>query len=197
MYTHSIPPPYYFQTSRGRYPLPCLIFSGSPTSSGKGEKKHESARGRKMAALLSVCTGLRFPVCLGVLAPFQLLMIPTRCASKKAGRTSRNHGGKSPGKHYGYKKLDGTFVHAGAILATQRQIRWHPGFQVGLGRRQILYALEDGIVRFTKEVYVPHPDSPETNDVICRLPVGALLYKTFINVIPPKQEGRFKLVDML
>nr|XP_033817890.1 39S ribosomal protein L27, mitochondrial isoform X2 [Geotrypetes seraphini] len=150
-----------------------------------------------MASLRSVATALRLPVCLGVLAPFQLSTIPTRCASKKSGGSSKNHGGKSPGKYYGYKRIDGNFVHAGTILATQLQMRWHPGFQVGLGRRKTLYALEDGIVRFTKEVYVPHPDSPETSNVICHLPVGALLYKTFINVIPAKQEGRFKLVNML
>ncbi|XP_029456487.1 39S ribosomal protein L27, mitochondrial [Rhinatrema bivittatum] len=150
-----------------------------------------------MAVLGSVYTALRLPGCLGVMAPMQLSLVPIRCASKKAGSSSKNHGGKSPGKHYGTKKLDGDFVHAGNILATQRQIRWHPGTQVGMGHNKTLFALEDGIVRYTKEVYVPSPRSVETRNVICRLPVGAVLYKTFINVIPAPQEGRFRLVDML
>lgn len=74
-------------------------------------------------------------------------------------------------------------MHAGNILATQRLIRWHPGAHVGMGRNKTLYALEDGIVRYTKEVYVPPPRSSESREVICSLPKGAILYKTFISVI--------------
>ncbi|XP_067860517.1 39S ribosomal protein L27, mitochondrial isoform X2 [Heptranchias perlo] len=91
----------------------------------------------------------------------------------------------------------GDFVHTGNILATQRLIRWHPGANVGMGRNKTLFALEDGTVRYTKEVYVPPPRSLETMKIISRLPKGAVLYKTFINVVPTKQEGCFKLVDML
>ncbi|KAJ8399777.1 hypothetical protein AAFF_G00408820 [Aldrovandia affinis] len=89
------------------------------------------------------------------------------------------------------------FVHAGNILATQGAMRWHPGAHVGMGTNNTLYALEDGIVRFTKEVYVPPPRSTTAIKVICGLPRGTVLYKTFINVIPKKQEGAFKLVGML
>lgn len=66
-----------------------------------------------------------------------------------------------------------------------------------MGTNKTIYALEDGIVRFTKEVYVPPPRSSSAIKVICALPKGAVLYKTFINVIPKKQEGIFKLVSML
>lgn len=66
-----------------------------------------------------------------------------------------------------------------------------------MGTNNTLYALEDGVVRFTKEVYIPEPRSPEVNKVIHKLPKGAVLYKTFINVLPTKQEGKFKLVDMV
>lgn len=69
--------------------------------------------------------------------------------------------------------------------------------QVGMGRNKTLYALEDGIVRYTKEVYVPLPRSSESREVICRLPKGAVLYKTFISVIPTTEVGSFKLVTML
>ncbi|XP_006635155.1 large ribosomal subunit protein bL27m [Lepisosteus oculatus] len=146
-----------------------------------------------MAALLS----LLFKSRTGLLLSQQPLAVPARCASKKAGGSSKNVGGKSPGRRYGFKKMDGNFVHAGNILATQRLIRWHPGSNVGIGRNNTLYALEDGVVRYTKEVYVPPPRSPEATKVICKLPKGSVLYKTFINIIPNKQEGAFKLVDML
>lgn len=68
--------------------------------------------------------------------------------------------------------------------------------QVGKGTNNTLFALEDGYVRFTKEVYIPPPRSLEATQVITKLPKGAVLYKTFINVLPVKQEGKFKLVDM-
>ncbi|XP_053158643.1 39S ribosomal protein L27, mitochondrial isoform X2 [Hemicordylus capensis] len=123
--------------------------------------------------------------------------VVARFASKKSGGSSKNLGGKSPGKCYGFKKTDGKFVHSGNILATQRVIRWHPGAQVGMGRNKWLYALEDGIVRYTKEVYVPRPRSKESQEVICQLPKGAVLYKTFINVVPIEEVGSFKLVNML
>ncbi|KFQ18450.1 hypothetical protein N331_11123, partial [Merops nubicus] len=127
----------------------------------------------------------------------QTSLVAIRCASKKTGGSTKNLGGRSPGKRYGFKKVEGEFVHAGNILATQRLIRWHPGAHVGMGRNKTLYALEDGIVRYTKEVYVPPPRSTESREVICRLPQGAILYKSFISVVPTKEVGSFKLVTML
>ncbi|XP_074518666.1 large ribosomal subunit protein bL27m [Halichoeres trimaculatus] len=147
-----------------------------------------------MAALASLMLKSRG----GLLLPGQSALLESvRFASKKSGGSSKNIGGKSPGKRYGFKKQDGNFVHAGNILATQRRIRYHPGAQVGMGTNKTLYALEDGYVRFTKEVYIPPPRSPEASKLITRLPHGAVLYKTFINVMPIKQEGKFKLVDMV
>ncbi|CAL8303594.1 unnamed protein product [Lota lota] len=147
-----------------------------------------------MAALASLVCRTRT----GLLLPCQSSFIDSvRLASKKAGGSSKNLGGKSPGRRYGFKKHDGNLVHAGNILATQRGLRYHPGAHVGMGTNNTLYALEDGEVRFTKEVYVPPPRSPEATAVICKLPRGVVLYKTFINVLPTKQEGKFKLVDMV
>ncbi|VTJ72663.1 Hypothetical predicted protein [Marmota monax] len=71
------------------------------------------------------------------------------------------------------------------------------GTQVGLGKRKYLYALEEGIVHYTKEVYVPNPNNLEAVDLVTRLPKGAVLYKTFVHVVPAKPEGTFKLVAML
>uniref|UniRef100_A0A8C6Z043 Large ribosomal subunit protein bL27m n=1 Tax=Nothoprocta perdicaria TaxID=30464 RepID=A0A8C6Z043_NOTPE len=143
-----------------------------------------------------ICCRTR-PSTLSPLSVPQTTQLAVRCASKKAGGSSKNLGGRSPGKRYGVKKVDGTFVHAGNILATQRLIRWHPGAYVGMGRNKTLYALEDGIVRYTKEVYVPPPRSSESREIICQLPKGAVLYKTFISVVPTTEVGSFKLVDML
>lgn len=69
--------------------------------------------------------------------------------------------------------------------------------QVGLGKKKCLYALEEGIVRYTKDVYVPNPNNSEAVDLVTRLPKGAVLYKTFVHVVPAKPEGTFKLVAML
>ncbi|XP_029934396.1 large ribosomal subunit protein bL27m [Myripristis murdjan] len=147
-----------------------------------------------MAALAS----LMFKSRAGLLVPCQASLVDSvRFASKKAGGSSKNLGGKSPGRRYGFKKQDGNFVHAGNILATQRMMRYHPGAHVGMGTNKTLYALEDGVVRFTKEVYIPPPRSREATQVITKLPKGAVLYKTFISVVPNKQEGMFKLVDMV
>uniref|UniRef100_A0A8C4Y9M6 Mitochondrial ribosomal protein L27 n=1 Tax=Gopherus evgoodei TaxID=1825980 RepID=A0A8C4Y9M6_9SAUR len=97
----------------------------------------------------------------------------------------------------GYKKTEGAFVHAGNTLAPQRITRRHPRAHVGMGCNKALCALEDGTVRFTKEVYVPPPCSQESREVICRLPKGVVLYKTFINLVLTKEVESFKLVTML
>ncbi|XP_066522298.1 39S ribosomal protein L27, mitochondrial isoform X1 [Hoplias malabaricus] len=148
-----------------------------------------------MAALVSLLLRPR----VGILTSCQTpaVVVSTRFASKKSGGSSKNLGGKSPGRRYGFKKQDGDFVHAGNILATQRAMRWHPGAYVGIGTNNTLYALEEGTVRFTKEVYVPRPRSSEARNIIPKLPKGAVLYKSFINVVPTKQENSFKLVDMV
>ncbi|XP_056325788.1 39S ribosomal protein L27, mitochondrial [Danio aesculapii] len=149
----------------------------------------------KMAALASLL--LRSRSC--ILFSETPTVVLARFASKKSGGSSKNLGGKSTGRRYGYKKQDGNFVHAGNILATQRRglMRWHPGAHVGIGTNKTLYALEDGIVRYTKEVYVPLPRSAEAREAIPQLPKGAVLYKTFVNVVPTKQENKFTLVDMV
>ncbi|KAM4714955.1 large ribosomal subunit protein bL27m [Anableps anableps] len=147
-----------------------------------------------MAALASFMLKSRA----GLLVSSQSCLLDSvRFASKKAGGSTKNLGGKSPGRRFGFKKMDGNFVHAGNILATQRKMRYHPGAHVGMGTNNTLYALEDGHVRFTKEVYIPPPRSPEATRIITKLPKGAVLYKTFISVLPVKQEGKFKLVDLV
>uniref|UniRef100_F7DCR6 Large ribosomal subunit protein bL27m n=1 Tax=Callithrix jacchus TaxID=9483 RepID=F7DCR6_CALJA len=132
-----------------------------------------------------------------LLSPSPATALAVRYASKKTGGSSKNLGGKSSGRRLGIKKMEGHYVHAGNILGTQRHFRWHPGAHVGLGKNKCLYALEEGIVHYTKDVYMPHPRNMEAVDLITRLPKGAVLYKTFVHVVPTKPEGTFKLVAML
>uniref|UniRef100_A0ABI8ADM3 Mitochondrial ribosomal protein L27 n=1 Tax=Felis catus TaxID=9685 RepID=A0ABI8ADM3_FELCA len=65
-----------------------------------------------------------------LLGPPQTASLAVRYASKKTGGSSKNLGGKSPGKRFGLKKMEDHYVHAGNILATQRHFRWHPGAHV-------------------------------------------------------------------
>uniref|UniRef100_H0WRY5 Mitochondrial ribosomal protein L27 n=1 Tax=Otolemur garnettii TaxID=30611 RepID=H0WRY5_OTOGA len=146
---------------------------------------------------MSPLSPLSLAICTALLSPCPATALAIRNASKKTGGSSKNLGGKSSGKRFGIKKMEGHYVHAGNILGTQRHFRWHPGAHVGLGKRKCLYALEEGIVRYTKEVYVPNPRDSEAVDLVTRLPRGAVLYKTFVHVVPAKPVGTFKLVAML
>uniref|UniRef100_A0A8I3VW22 Large ribosomal subunit protein bL27m n=2 Tax=Callithrix jacchus TaxID=9483 RepID=A0A8I3VW22_CALJA len=132
-----------------------------------------------------------------LLSPPPATALAVRYASKKTGGSSKNLSGKSSGRRLGIKKMEGHHVHAGNILGTQRHFHWHPGAHVGFGKNKCLYALEEGIVHYAKDVYMPHPRNTEAVDLITRLPKGAVLYKTFVDVVPTKPEGTFKLVAML
>lgn len=68
-------------------------------------------------------------------------------AHKKGVGSSRN-GRDSEGKRLGVKKHAGQFVSAGNIIVRQRGTRIHPGWNVGKGRDDTLFALTDGYVKF-------------------------------------------------
>ena len=68
--------------------------------------------------------------------------------------------------------------------------------QVICGRRKVFNAACSGTVRFTKEIFIPKEDQPLAKTV-ATFPRGALLYKTFINVVPPRDVGRFRLVETI
>ncbi|XP_054426670.1 39S ribosomal protein L27, mitochondrial-like [Pteronotus mesoamericanus] len=80
---------------------------------------------------------------------------------------------------YASKKTGGSSKHLGGKS---------PGAHVGLGKKY-LYALEKGVVGYTKEVFMPHPNNVEAVDLSLRLPKGT--------VVPAKPEGIFKLVALL
>ncbi|MEE8396992.1 MAG: 50S ribosomal protein L27 [bacterium] len=70
-------------------------------------------------------------------------------AHKKAGGSSRN-GRDSIGKRLGLKKFDGQIIRAGNILVRQRGSSYHAGDNVGRGKDFTLFALRDGVVKFSR-----------------------------------------------
>ncbi|MFO7263025.1 MAG: 50S ribosomal protein L27 [Bacillaceae bacterium G1] len=70
-------------------------------------------------------------------------------ASKKGVGSTKN-GRDSISKRLGVKRYDGQFVRAGNILVRQRGTKIHPGFNVGIGGDDTLFAKVDGIVKFER-----------------------------------------------
>ncbi len=71
-------------------------------------------------------------------------------AHKKGVGSSRN-GRDSAGKRLGVKKFGSESVRAGNIIVRQRGTKWHPGFNVGLGRDYTIFSLIDGVVKFEQK----------------------------------------------
>ncbi len=68
----------------------------------------------------------------------------------KKGMGSTRNGRDSESKRLGVKRADGQFSLAGNILVRQRGTHIHPGLNVGRGKDDTLFALQDGIVRFER-----------------------------------------------
>ena len=69
----------------------------------------------------------------------------------KKGQGSIKNGRDSNPKMLGVKKYGGQTVIAGNIIVRQRGTKFHPGKNVGLGRDFTLFALKDGLVKFSKK----------------------------------------------
>ena len=70
-------------------------------------------------------------------------------ANKKGQGSSRN-GRDSPGQRRGIKVYSGQTVKAGSILVRQLGTPVRPGRGVGMGRDYTLFALKDGVVRYSR-----------------------------------------------
>ncbi len=69
----------------------------------------------------------------------------------KKGQGSTRNGRDSVSKRLGIKVGEGELVSAGSILVRQRGTKWHPGNKyVRRATDDTLFALNDGIVHFTK-----------------------------------------------
>ena len=71
-------------------------------------------------------------------------------AHKKGVGSTRN-GRDSESKRLGVKRFGGEQVKAGNILVRQRGTKFHPGFNVGKGRDDTLFALIAGSVKFERK----------------------------------------------
>ena len=73
----------------------------------------------------------------------------------KKGQGSTRNGRDSNAQHRGVKLYGGQTAKAGNIIIRQCGTKWHPGFNVGMGKDYTLFALIDGIVEFKgKKVHI-------------------------------------------
>ena len=66
----------------------------------------------------------------------------------KKGTGSTRNGRDSNSQRLGVKRYGGQVVRAGNILVRQRGTKFHPGWNVGRGKDDTLFALIDGVVTF-------------------------------------------------
>ncbi|MDO4735729.1 MAG: 50S ribosomal protein L27, partial [Bacteroidia bacterium] len=71
-------------------------------------------------------------------------------AHKKGVGSSKN-GRESQSKRLGLKIFGGEKCKAGNIIVRQRGTVHNPGLNVGMGKDHTLFALIDGVVKFTKK----------------------------------------------
>ena len=69
-------------------------------------------------------------------------------AHKKGGGSTKN-GRDSQSKRLGVKAYGDQKVTAGSIIVRQRGTRIYPGKNVGMGKDHTLFALCDGVVKFS------------------------------------------------
>ena len=68
-------------------------------------------------------------------------------AHKKGGGSSRNGRDSNP-QYLGIKRYADERVRPGHILIRQRGTRFHPGYNVGMGKDHTLFAKIAGVVKF-------------------------------------------------
>ncbi len=69
----------------------------------------------------------------------------------KKGQGSTRNGRDSHSKRLGIKVYSGQIVKAGNIIIRQRGTKYYPGFNVGIGRDDTLFAKRDGRVYFARK----------------------------------------------
>lgn len=80
-----------------------------------------------------------------------MLKIDLQLFAKKKGVGSSKNGRDSISKRLGVKRFDGQYVTAGSILVRQRGTRFKPGWNVGRGSDDTLFARVDGYVVFERK----------------------------------------------
>jgi large subunit ribosomal protein L27 len=78
-------------------------------------------------------------------------------AHKKGAGSTRNGRDSNP-QYLGVKAYGGELIQAGAIILRQRGTQFMPGFNVGQGKDDTLFALKDGVVEFQgRKVHIRVP----------------------------------------
>ena len=70
----------------------------------------------------------------------------------KKGLGSTRNGRDSHAKLLGVKMFAGQQIKTGQIIVRQRGTKFHPGYNVGRGKDDTLFALCDGTLEFTRGV---------------------------------------------
>ena len=78
------------------------------------------------------------------------ILINLQLFASKKGVGSTKNGRDSNPKYLGAKIGDGQSAKAGQIIYRQRGNRIYPGKNVGQGKDHTLFALTDGVVKYTK-----------------------------------------------
>lgn len=68
----------------------------------------------------------------------------------KKGEGKVKNGRDSHSKRLGIKIFGGDSAIAGNIIVRQRGTNWHPGKGVMIGKDHTIFAVENGVVKFTK-----------------------------------------------
>jgi len=77
----------------------------------------------------------------------------------KKGQGSTKNGRDSNAQYLGVKAYGGQLIPAGSIIIRQRGTRYKPGFNVGIGTDDTLFALKAGTVEFQgRKVHIRSPN---------------------------------------
>ena len=70
---------------------------------------------------------------------------------KGSGKVRQQSQKRRHGKRLGLKKTGGEIVKVGQIIIRQRGVKYKPGKDVGMGRDHTLFAMQDGVVKYTQK----------------------------------------------
>lgn len=93
-------------------------------------------------------------------------------AHRKSGGISKNLNDSNP-KYLGIKISDGQSVKAGGVIVRQRGTKVLAGRNVGLGKDHTLFALVDGVVKFSNKRKTCFNNSKVSRKIVDILPLAA------------------------
>lgn len=92
----------------------------------------------------------------------------------KKGQGSTKNGRDSNPQFLGVKLYGGEVANAGSIIARQRGTKWQPGFMVGRGKDDTLFALCNGTVIWNgRKVHVNPSDEKTPKPFYLKIPAKA------------------------